>query len=278
WPARHDLSALRILASSGEPWNTEPWKWFATHVGRGVAPIINYSGGTEIGGGIVGCFPTMPLVPNCFHGPIPGMAADVYDAQGRTVRGAVGELVVVQPWPGMTQSFWGGDPCTNDDARYLATYWERFPDVWVHGDWCEIDAEGFWYIRGRSDDTINVAGKRVGPAEFESAVVSHAAIKEAAAIAVPDAIKGDVVVVLAVAKDKAREGDALRDELFGVVARVMGKSLRPKAIHFVDDLPKTRNLKVMRRVARARYLRLADLGDLTALENPGSLDAIDERR
>jgi acetyl-CoA synthetase len=278
WPARHDLSSLRILASSGEPWNTEPWKWFATHVGRGIAPIINYSGGTEIGGGIVGCVPTLPLVPNSFHGPVPGMIADVYDAEGKPLRGAVGELVVNQPWPGMTQSFWGGDPHVTDDARYLATYWERFPDTWVHGDWCEVDADGFWFIRGRSDDTINVAGKRVGPAEFESAVVSHPKIKEAAAIAIPDEIKGDVVVVLAVPKSAADEGDALRAELFAIVDRVMGKSLRPKAIHFVDDLPKTRNLKVMRRVARGRYLGLADLGDLSALDNPGALDAIDRRR
>jgi acetyl-CoA synthetase len=281
WPARHDLSSLRILASSGEPWNTEPWRWFAAHAGRGVAPIINYSGGTEIGGGILGCFPTMPLVPNSFHGPSPGMIADVYDAEGKPVRGAVGELVITQPWVGMTQSFWGGDPHTNDDARYLATYWERFPDTWVHGDWCEVRFEGdqeYWYIRGRSDDTINVAGKRVGPAEFESAVVSHPAIKEAAAIAVPDEIKGDVVVLLVVPKDAAGEGDALRAELIAIVDRMMGKSLRPKAIHFVDDLPKTRNLKVMRRVARGRYLGLADLGDLSALDNPSALIAIDRRR
>lgn len=281
WPRRHDLSKLRILASSGEPWNTEPWKWFATHVGRGVAPIVNYSGGTEIGGGIVGCFPTMPLVPNSFHGPIPGMVADVYDPAGAPVRGEVGELVVTEPWVGMTQSFWGGDPRTNDDARYLATYWERFPDTWVHGDWCEIRRDGdqeFWFIRGRSDDTINVAGKRVGPAEFESAVVSHPKIREAAAIAVPDEIKGDVVVVLAVAKQRADEGDALREELLAILDRTMGKSLRPKAIHFVDDLPKTRNLKVMRRVARGRYLGSENLGDLSALENRDALEAIDRRR
>jgi acetyl-CoA synthetase len=281
-PARmHDLATLRILASSGEAWNTEPWKWFLTHAGGGRAPIINYSGGTEIGGGILGCFPTLPLVPNSFHGPIPGMIADVYSADGRPVRGEVGELVLTQPWPGMTQSFWGGDPATNDDARYLAAYWERFGDTWVHGDWCIVERSGdeeFWFIRGRSDDTINVAGKRVGPAEFESAVVSHVKIKEAAAIAIPDDVKGDVVVVLAVAADVADEGDALRAELFAIVDRVMGKSLRPKAIAFVDDLPKTRNLKVMRRVARGRYLGLTDLGDLSALENPASLAAIDRRR
>jgi acetyl-CoA synthetase len=280
-PRAHDLSALRILGSTGEPWNTEPWKWFLSNVGGGRAPIINYSGGTEIGGGILGCVPTLPLVPNSFHGPVPGMRADVVDANGRPVRGAVGELVITEPWPGMTQSFWGGDPNTNDDERYLAAYWERFPETWVHGDWCIVEREGdqdYWYVRGRSDDTINVAGKRVGPAEFESAVVAHPAVKEAAAIAVPDAVKGDVVVVLAVAADRAAEGDALRSELFAILDRGMGKALRPKAIAFVDDLPKTRNGKVMRRIARGRYLGLSDLGDLSALDNPNALTAIDQRR
>jgi acetyl-CoA synthetase len=280
-PRRHDLSKLRILASSGEPWNTEPWKWFAANVGRGIAPIINYSGGTEIGGGIIGAFPTMPLVPNSFHGPIPGMVADVYDTAGKPLRDEVGELVVTQPWPGMTQSFWNGDAHARDDERYIATYWNRFEQTWVHGDWCIVETGGdapYWFIRGRSDDTINVAGKRVGPAEFESAVGTHPHVKEAAAIAVPDAVKGDVVVVLAVLRDRADESEATRAELFACVDRAMGKSLRPKAIAFVDDLPKTRNLKVMRRVARGRYLGVSDLGDLSALENVGALNAIDARR
>jgi acetyl-CoA synthetase len=280
-PRAHDLSALRILASSGEAWGTEPWKWFLQNAGGGHAPIINFSGGTEIGGGILGCVPTLPLVPNSFHGPIPGVIADVYDTSGQPVRGEAGELVITQPIPGMTQSFWGGDPSIDDDARYLAAYWERFPETWVHGDWAIVESSGdeaYWFIRGRSDDTINVAGKRVGPAEFESAVVSHHKIKEAAAIAIPDARTGEVVVVLAVALTRADEGDLLRAQLFAIVERVMGKSLRPKAILFVDDLPRTRNLKVMRRVARGRFLGMHDLGDLSALDNPGALYAIDARR
>ncbi|MFY9779913.1 MAG: AMP-binding protein [Candidatus Baltobacteraceae bacterium] len=279
-PYRHDLSALRILGSSGEPWNTEAWEWYATHVGRGIAPIINYSGGTEVGGGILGCFPTLPLVPNSFHGPVPGMVADVTDPAGNPVRGEVGELVVREPWVGMTQSFWGGDAHATDDARYHATYWERFPDTWVHGDWCSverIDDFDYWFIRGRSDDTINVAGKRVGPAEFEDAVQSHPAVKEAAAIAVPDAVKGDVVILLVVARKRSDESEALRGELFAISDRMLGKSLRPKKILFVDDLPKTRSMKIMRRVGRARYLGL-DPGDLSALDNPAALEALDRAR
>jgi acetyl-CoA synthetase len=277
-----DLSALRILGSSGEAWNTQPYLWFLRSVGRERAPIINYSGGTEIGGGILSALPTLPLAPNCFHGPCPGMSADVLDPQtGASVRGSVGELVLREPFVGMTQSFWkaGGQ---RDDARFLAAYWERVPGIWVHGDWAEIEdgggARAFWYIRGRSDDTVNIAGKRVGPAEFESAVTCDLDVVECAAIGVPDEVKGDVVVLLAVAKHRSLEGETLRRRLFELVDAAQGKALRPKAILFVDELPKTRNAKVMRRVARARYLRLEHLGDLSALENPSALEAIDQAR
>jgi acetyl-CoA synthetase len=279
-PYGHDLSALRILGSTGEPWNTEAWEWFATHIGRGIAPIINYAGGTEVGGGILGCVPILPLVPNSFHGPVPGMVADVTDAYGEPVRGEVGELIVREPWVGMTQSFWAGDARSTDDARYHAVYWERFTDTWVHGDWCSIDTiEGYdyWFIHGRSDDTINVAGKRVGPAEFEDAAESHPKIKEAAAIAVPDAVKGDVVILLVVAHHRSEESEELRQELFAITERMIGKSLRPKKILFVDDVPKTRSQKIMRRVGRARYLG-TDPGDLSALDNPAALEAIDRAR
>jgi len=188
------------------------------------------------------------------------------------VRGEVGELVMRQSWPGMTQGFW------RDDERYLSTYWSRFPDVWVHGDWASVDADGFWYIHGRSDDTINVAGKRVGPAEYESALVAHRAVKEAAAIAVPDDLKGESVVCLVILRPGEKESEELRKDLGRTVADSLGKALAPKAIRFVDDLPRTRNAKMMRRVARARYLRRSELGDLSALENPASLEAIDAAR
>ncbi|PZR60910.1 MAG: AMP-dependent synthetase [Candidatus Eremiobacter antarcticus] len=271
-PRRHDLSSLRILGSTGEAWNPEPYKWFSSAVGGGKLPIINYSGGTEISGGILGCVPTEPLVPCAFHGPVPGMDADVVDGEGNSVRNEVGELVLRQPWPGMTLGFW------HDDERYLQTYWSRLPGVWVHGDWASVSADGFWYIHGRSDDTINVAGKRVGPAEYESALVGHGAVREAAAIAVPDEIKGDAVVCLAVLRPGFEASDALRGELKKAVIASLGKALAAKAIRFVDDLPRTRNAKLMRRVARARYLKLENLGDLSALENPASLEAIDNAR
>jgi len=158
-PRGHDLSSLRILGSTGEPWNPEPYRWLFEHVGGSRLPIINYKGGTAISGGILGCFPIAPLKPCSFTGPIPGMAADVFGDDGRPVRGQVGELVVTKPWPGMTQGFW------RDPARYEETYWSRWPGVWVHGDWAVIDDDGFWFLQGRSDDTLKIAGKRLGPAE-----------------------------------------------------------------------------------------------------------------
>jgi len=268
-PRRRDFSSLRILGSTGEAWNPEPYRWFSRVIGGDRLPIINYSGGTEISGGILGCYPTKPLTACSFHGPVAGMDADVIDAEGRPVRRAVGELAIRQPWPGMTMSFW------HDDERYLKTYWSRVEDVWVHGDWARIDEEGFWYIQGRSDDTINVAGKRVGPAEYESALVAHPAVREAAALSVPDPVKGETVACLVILRPGFEPSEALRGELRGLAAAALGKALAPAAVKFVDDLPRTRNAKLMRRVARARYLKSDALGDISALENPASLDAID---
>jgi acetyl-CoA synthetase len=264
---QHDLSSLGILASTGEPWNPEPWRWLFEKVGRKRLPIINYSGGTEIGGGIVMGNVLTPLKPCAFSGPLPGMAADVVDENGAPVRNQVGELVIRQPWIGMTRGFW------NDPQRYLETYWNRFPNTWVHGDWAAIDEDGLWYILGRSDDTIKVAGKRVGPAEIESVLVSHPAVSEAAAIAVPDPLKGEAVVCFCVLKRGGDAGSDLAEELKEMVARDLGKPLRPAAVKFVGDLPKTRNAKIMRRVIRASYLG-QEAGDLSALENPLAVDEV----
>jgi len=265
---RHDLSSLRILGSTGEAWNPGPWQWFFETVGGGRLPIINYSGGTEISGGILMGNVLRPLKPCAFSAPPPGMAADVVDEAGNPLRGAVGELIVRRPWIGMTRGFW------KDPERYLQAYWSRFPSVWVHGDFAAIDQDGQWYILGRSDDTIKVAGKRVGPAEIESLLVGHPAVTEAAAIGVPDAIKGQVVVAFVVLHPGFQPDEALRAELKAQVAREMGKPLAPKAVRFVSDIPKTRNAKVMRRVIRAAYLG-EPAGDLSALVNPGAVEEIE---
>ncbi len=264
---RHDLSTLRILGSTGEAWNPDPWMWLFETVGDSQVPIINYSGGTEISGGILLGNVLNPLKPCAFSGPSPGMAADVVDDDGNPVRRAVGELVIRQPWIGMTRGFW------KDPERYLETYWSRIPNVWVHGDFAAIDEDNLWYILGRSDDTIKVAGKRLGPAEVENVLVSHPVVTEAAAIGVPDEIKGQVVVAFVVLQDNSEPTEALRAELRLRVTKELGKPLAPRDIRFVRDIPKTRNAKVMRRLIRSAYLS-EELGDLGALVNPDALEEI----
>ena len=264
---RHDLSSLRILGSTGEPWNPEPWNWFFDHVGKRRLPIINYSGGTEVSGGIVSGNVLTPVKPCGFAGPLPGIAADVVDADGRSIRGAVGELVVRRPWIGMTRGFW------RDRDRYLTTYWSRFEDVWVHGDWAFVDADGQWFILGRSDDTLKIAGKRVGPAEIESVLVAHPAVVEAAAVGVPDNVKGEKLVCVCVLRHGKTAGAVLEQELKDWVRNAMGPALKPDAVRFVDRLPKTRNGKVMRRVIRA-VCAGEDPGDLSALEDAVALDQL----
>jgi acetyl-CoA synthetase len=264
---RHDLSSLRKFASTGEPWNPDPWMWLFQNVGRGKLPIINYSGGTEISGGIVMGNVLTPMKPCAFSGPLPGMAADVVDEDGKSVRGKVGELVIREPWIGMTRGFW------KDRERYIESYWSRWPDTWVHGDWAAVDDDGLWYILGRSDDTIKIAGKRLGPAEVESILVAHPQVSEAAAVGVPDPIKGEALVCFCVLKKGADAGIDLASALKNKVATELGKALMPKDVLFVADIPKTRNAKVMRRIVRAAYIG-EKLGDTSALENPASLEEI----
>jgi acetyl-CoA synthetase len=261
---RHKLDLLRYFGSTGEPWNPAPWLWLFNTIGQGQRPIINYSGGTEVSGGIVCGNPLLPLKPCAFSAPCPGMAADVVDDSGRSVRNQVGELVIRAPWIGMTRGFW------KDPDRYAEAYWQRFPGIWVHGDFAAIDEDGMWYILGRSDDTIKVAGKRLGPAEVESVLVSHPAVVEAAAIGVPDEIKGNSVVAFCVLAPGQAPDEALREALMDRVVAALGKPLRPSEIRFVRDLPKTRNAKVMRRLIRSAYLG-QPLGDTSSLENPGAV-------
>ena len=267
---KHDVSSLRAVGSTGEPWNPDPWHWLFEVVCEEEKPIINYSGGTEISGGIVMGNPVVPLKPTALAAACPGIDADVFDPQGNSVVGEVGELVIKSPWIGMTRGFW------QDPERYEQTYWSRWPGVWVHGDFAKVDDDGSWYILGRSDDTLMIAGKRLGPAEVESILVSHPEVVEAAAIGVPDEVKGTALVcfcVLRPGSDPENVQDTLRDW----VIDELGKPLAPKELMFLDDLPKTRNAKLMRRMLRAAYLG-EDPGDTSALVNPEVLDQVRERR
>lgn len=267
-PKQHDLSSVRIFASTGEPWNPDPWWWLFDKVGRSRVPIINYSGGTEVSGGILMSNPLLPIKPCSFSAACPGIAADIVDEDGVSVPlGRVGELVIRKPWIGMARGFWKAPD------RYFDTYWARWPGIWAHGDWAQRDEDGHWYILGRSDDTLKIAGKRVGPAEVESILVSHPRVMEAAVIGTPHELKGECMVGFCVLTPSAEPSPALAEELRDLVAAELGKPLRPEAVHFVSALPKTRNAKIMRRVIRAAYLD-HDPGDLTALENPATVDII----
>jgi acetyl-CoA synthetase len=259
----HDLSSLRVLASTGEPWNPDPYMWLFREVGGSRLPIINLSGGTEVGACFLSPLPICELKPCTLRGPALGMAVEVWGPDGRPVGpGEVGELVCTKPWPAMTRGVWG------DPERYLDTYWRRWPGVWVHGDWASVDEDGFWFLHGRSDDTLSVAGKRLGPAEVESALASHPAVAESAAVGVPDEVKGEAIWCFVVLK-----GEATEQELSDVVAEHLGKSFKPSRVVFVPSLPKTRSAKIVRRAIRAVAIG-EDVGDLSPLEDPGVLETI----
>jgi len=260
-----DLSSLRAVTTTGEPWNRGPYDWLDEHVcGRGRIPIVNISGGTEVGACFLSVTPMAPTKPCSLGFPALGMDMDVLDESGAPVRGEVGELVCRNAWPGMTRGIWG------DPERYLDTYWRRFPGVWTHGDWASVDEDGYWFLHGRSDDTLNVAGKRIGPAELESAAVNHPAVAEAAAIGVPHEVKGEVPWLFCVLRPGA---EASAEEVSRAVTDELGKSFRPERVLFVSSLPRTRSAKIVRRAVRARALG-QDPGDLSTLENPESLEEI----
>jgi len=265
---RHDLSSLRVLVTTGEPWNPEPYRWLHEVVGGGRCPIINCSGGTEVGACFLSPTVATPIKACSVGGPALGMAMDVVDSEGRSVRGDVGELVCRKPFPGMTRGFW------RDPERYLDTYWRRLPGVWVHGDWASVDDDGYWFLHGRSDDTLNIAGKRVGPAELESAVVAHPSVAEAAAVGVPHEVKGEAAWIFCALVPDAVPSEELVVELRGLVTADLGKAFAPERILFVPALPKTRSAKIVRRAVRAKALG-ADPGDVSSLENPEALAEIE---
>jgi len=261
-----DLSSLRTFVTTGEPWNPEPYRWLFENVGGRRVPVINLSGGTEIAACFLSPVPSVPIKACSLGGPALGMAMDVVDEAGNSLvgTGEVGELVCRKPFPGMTRGFW------RDPERYLDTYWRRHPGVWVHGDWASVDEDGFWFLHGRSDDTLNIAGKRIGPAELESAAVEHPAVREAAAVGVPHEVKGEVAWIFCCLLPGAEASEA---EVAETVAGELGRAFKPDRIVFVEALPKTRSAKIVRRAVRAAALG-TDPGDLSSLENPEALEAI----
>ena len=261
-----DLSSLRLMFTTGEPWNPGPYEWLFEKVGGGRCPIINCSGGTEVGACFLGPTPAIPIKSCSLGFPALGMDVDVVDEQGEPVRGEVGELVCRQPWPGMTRSFW------RDDERYLDTYWRKLPGIWVHGDWASVDEDGYWFLHGRSDDTLNIAGKRIGPSELESAAIAHDSVVEAAAVGVPDEVKGEVAWIFCVAP-ATPDPEQVANEVSELVSKELGKAFRPARVVLVESLPKTRSAKIVRRAIRAAAVG-DDPGDLSSVENPDAIDAI----
>jgi acetyl-CoA synthetase len=258
-----DLSSLRAICTTGEPWNPDPYRWLSEKVGRSRVPIVNCSGGTEVGACFLTTIVTEPIKPVSVGFPALGEDMDVVDAGGNSIRGEVGELVCRRPWPGMTRGIWG------DDERYLETYWRRFPGIWTHGDWASVDADGYWFLHGRSDDTLNIAGKRIGPAELESAAIASGIVAEAAAVGVPHEVKGEVAWIFCVPSGAEQDDERVA----GAVTDALGKAFKPDRIVWVGALPKTRSAKIVRRAVRARALG-EDPGDLSTLENPESLEEI----
>jgi acetyl-CoA synthetase len=270
WVDEHDLSSIRLLGSTGEPWDPESWQWFYEHVGGGDAPIINISGGTEICGCFLMPMPTQPLKPTSLGGPGLGMDIDIVDDAGESIADTHerGFLVARDSCPSMTNSLWEGD------ERYLEEYWSTWEDLWDHGDWAQKDEDGFWFLHGRADDALNVAGRKVGPAEIEGVLTEHEAVNQAAAVGVPDDTTGTAVVAYVVLEPDHEPGDALRDELSALVGAEHGKPFRPRELLFVSDLPKTQSGKIIRRAISSVY-QGEELGDMSSIENPDALDELE---
>jgi acetyl-CoA synthetase len=266
-PAKYDLSSLRVLACTGEPINREAWGWYFDKVGRKECPVINVSGGTEAGGAILGAAPVMSLKPCTVGCPIPGFDAGVVSEEGRPAK--EGYLVIKKPWPSMSRGI------VNDEARFIETYFSKYKDTWYHGDIVQIDGDGLWYMRGRADDIIKVAGHRIGTAEVEEAVSAHPAVAEAVAVGKPDEVKGEVIVVCAVVRDGVALDDRLKAEIAGRIEQAIGRFARPQEVRFVNELPKTRTGKLVRRLVRARVAgESMATQDLSAVENLSSLEGI----
>jgi len=261
----YSLDKIKNIPTTGEPLDEDSWWWLFEKVGNKKIPIMNLSGGTEIGGAMLSVFPGIKLKPTTVGIPVPGMDLDVFDDNGNSIQKQNGYLVIKSPWPAMSRGL------LNDDARYLETYWSRFENVWFHGDYVYVDEDNLWYMRGRTDDVMNISGHRMSTAEIEHAVISHKKVSDAASIAIPDELTGEAIVVFFVTDDKSEIG--LESEIADHVSRKIGKVARPKFVFQLSDLPKTRTGKIMRRLLKSKLLG-KDLGDLSSLDNPNILDEI----
>jgi acetyl-CoA synthetase len=265
--SKYDFKSLRVLAATGEPINSKDWIWYFENVGKGRCPLINLSGGTEIGGAILSALPIMPLNPCTVGCPVPGFDADIFDDMGNRV--TQGYLVIKKPWPSMTRGLFDGP------SRFLDTYWSKYKDVWYHGDLVLVGSDSLWYMQGRADDVIKVAGHRIGTAEVEAAAASHPAVAEAIAVGIPDELKGEAIAVYIVVKDGYKANSILADEIVAQVEESIGRFARPQAVKIVAELPKTRTGKLVRRLVKAKITGgiIADQ-DLSTVENPWSLESI----
>ncbi len=261
----HSFEKIKNIPITGEPLDENSWWWLFEKVGNKKIPIMNLSGGTEIGGAMLSVFPGMKLKPSTVGIPCPGMNLDVFDDDGKSILQKNGYLVIKSPWPAMTKGL------LHDDQRYLQTYWSRFENIWFHGDYVFVDTDGLWYMQGRTDDVINVSGHRMSTAEIEHVVISHNKISDAATIAIPDEITGEAIVVFFVKENKFEIG--LDVEISNYIADKIGKIARPKFVYAISELPKTRTGKIMRRLLKAKLLG-SPLGDLSSIENPLVLNEI----
>lgn len=268
--SKFHFSSLRLLVSTGERLNKEAWDWYFSKVGNNSCPIINLSGGTEIGGAILSMLPFLDNVPTSVGVPVPGLDVDILNDQGKSVDD--GYLVIRNPWPGMTKGL------LNDDERYMYTYWSKFPNIWNHGDKVRRDSQNMWYISGRVDDVMKISGHRIDPSEIEEVLTSYSGIIESAVVGIPDELSGESVCVFCVLNNADitnRTNSSIKQDLEKLLISRIGKFLLPKAIYFVNDLPKNRSGKILRRLMRKKLLDI-DISndDLLLVENPESLRSI----
>ncbi len=271
WPLKHDLSSLELLGSVGEPINPQVWQWYYKYIGGERCPIVDTWWQTETGGIMISPTPgiePMPLKPGSATLPLPGVDAAVVDAEGNeTPPGKTGLLIIRKPWPGLLLDIYG------DPQRYQEAYWSRFPGSYYTGDFAMRDEDGYFWLLGRADEVLKVAGHRIGTAELEDAAVSHPAVAEAAVAGKPDPVKGEAIVLFVTLKKGASPSPDLRKEIAQHLRRVIGPIAAPDAVYFVDSLPKTRSGKIMRRLLKA-VVSGQSLGDLTTLEDETSVEEV----